>query len=360
MILDVVYNHFGPDGNYIREFAPQFLSTIHKTEWGDPFNFDGPDSGPVREFFIANAAYWIDEYHIDGLRLDATQAIFDDSPNHIVAELTDRARAAAKERSDLRHGRERVAGRQLRSGRGRRAGAGWTRVWNDDLHHAARVALTGKNEGYFTDYSGNPQEFVSAAKWGFLYQGQQYRWHNRRRGRPAFDIAAHRFVAFLENHDQIANSGRGYRVNQMTSPSRFRAMTAYLLLIPATPMLFQGQEYASTSPFLYFADHSPDLSALVFKGRREAMQRFRSQSSPEGMALVPDPSDPQTFERSKLDYAERASRPEWLRPAPRSDSRCGRPTRRSAARPRRISTARYSARRRSCCGSSCPTTATAS
>ena len=313
VILDVVYNHFGPDGNYIREFAPQFLSTIHKTEWGDPFNFDGPDSGPVREFFIANAAYWIDEYHLDGLRLDATQAIFDDSPSHVVAELTDRARAAGaaagrsifvmaeNEAQDPSQVRPRDGG-----------GCGLDAVWNDDLHHSARVALTGKNEGYFMDYCGSPQELVSAAKWGFLYQGQQYRWHNRRRGRPAFDIPRHRFVAFLENHDQIANSGRGYRVNQMTSPARFRAITAYLLLIPATPMLFQGQEYASTSPFLYFADHNPELSAAVFKGRREAMVRFRSQAGDEGMSLVPDPSDPKTFERSKLDYSERASRPEWL------------------------------------------------
>ena len=311
VILDVVYNHFGPDGNYIREFAPQFLSTIHKTEWGEPFNFDGPDSGPVREFFVANAAYWVDEFHIDGLRLDATQAIFDDSPNHIVAELTDRARAAAKGRSIyVMAENETQDASQVRPRE--KGGHGLDAVWNDDLHHAARVALTGKNEGYFMDYGGTPQEFVSAAKYGFLYQGQQYRWHNRRRGWPALDIPRHRFVAFLENHDQIANSGRGYRVNQMTSPARFRAMTAYLLLIPATPMLFQGQEYASTRPFLYFADHGPELSALVHNGRREAMVRFRSQGSPEGMALVADPAARNTFERSKLDPAERAARPEWL------------------------------------------------
>ncbi len=168
-------------------------------------------------------------------------------------------------------------------------GCGLDAIWNDDLHHAAHVALTGKNEGYFTDFRGSPQEFVSAAKWGFLYQGQQYRWHNRRRGRPAFDIPRHRFVSFLENHDQIANSGRGYRLHQMTSPGRFRAMTAYLLLIPATPLLFQGQEYASTRPFLYFADHHPDLAATVLHGRRESMRRFRSQSGAGGVAAHPRP-----------------------------------------------------------------------
>ncbi|MDY3551310.1 malto-oligosyltrehalose trehalohydrolase [Gemmata sp. JC717] len=311
VILDVVYNHFGPDGNYIREFAPQFLSTIHKTEWGEPFNFDGPDSGPVREFFIANAAYWVEEFHIDGLRLDATQAIYDDSPTHVLTEIARRARAAAGRRTIYVMGENEPQDANLVRPP-ENGGCGLDAIWNDDLHHAARVALSGKNEGYFMDYSGTPQELVSAAKYGFLYQGQQYRWHNRRRGRPAFDIPRHRFVAFLENHDQVANSGRGHRVNQLTSPARFRALTAYLLLIPATPMLFQGQEYASTRPFLYFADHHPELAALVFNGRREAMRRFRSQAGPDGMSLIPDPADPKTFERSKLDPAERDSRPEWL------------------------------------------------
>ncbi|MCE9563141.1 MAG: malto-oligosyltrehalose trehalohydrolase [Planctomycetes bacterium] len=313
IILDVVYNHFGPDGNYIREFSPQFLSTIHTTEWGEPFNFDGPDAGPVRDFFVSNAGYWIDEFHIDGLRLDATQAIFDDSPDHILAAIARRVRKVGRERGRatyLMGENEPQDANMIRSPDV--GGFGLDSIWNDDLHHAARVGLTGKNEGYFMDYYGTPQEFISAAKWGFLYQGQQYRWHNRRRGRPAFDIPRHRFVAFLENHDQVANSGRGYRVHQMTSPARFRAMTAYLLLIPATPMLFQGQEYASTKPFLYFADHHPDLAAQVLQGRRESMRRFRSQGGPEGLRLVADPADPSTFERCKLDPAERSLRPEWI------------------------------------------------
>ncbi|VTU01972.1 -alpha-glucan branching protein : Malto-oligosyltrehalose trehalohydrolase OS=Desulfovibrio sp. U5L GN=DesU5LDRAFT_0871 PE=3 SV=1: Alpha-amylase: Alpha-amylase: DUF3459 [Gemmataceae bacterium] len=311
VILDVVYNHFGPDGNYIREYAPQFLSTIHTTEWGEPFNFDGPDAGPVREFFVANAGYWVDEYHLDGLRLDATQAIFDDSKDHVVAAIGREVRRAARGRATFvmaeNEPQDANIVRPPHAG-----GYGLDAVWNDDLHHAARVALTGKNEGYFMDYLGTAQEFVSAAKWGFLYQGQQYRFHNRRRGRPALDVPRHQFVAFLENHDQVANSGRGLRVNQVTSPARFRAMTAYLLLTPATPMLFQGQEYASTRPFLYFADHTAELAALVHNGRRNAMRLFRSQAGPEGMALVPDPADPATFERCKLDRAERDARPEWV------------------------------------------------
>jgi maltooligosyltrehalose trehalohydrolase len=345
VILDVVYNHFGPDGNYVREYAPQFLSTIHTTEWGEPFNFDGPDAGPVREFFVANAGYWIDEYHLDGLRLDATQAIFDDSKDHVVAAIGREVRRAARGRATFVMAENEPQDATIVRPPGA-GGYGLDAVWNDDLHHAARVALTGKNEGYFTDYLGTAQEFVSAAKWGFLYQGQRYRFHNRRRGRPALDVPRHQFVAFLENHDQVANSGRGLRVNQVTSPARFRAMTAYLLLIPATPMLFQGQEYASTRPFLYFADHSAELAALVHSGRRNAMRLFRSQSGPEGMALVPDPADPATFERC----------PSGSRSTP-TCSRSAGPTRRSR---RRTSTARCSARPRSCSGSSPATPGTGS
>jgi maltooligosyltrehalose trehalohydrolase len=311
VILDVVYNHFGPDGNYIREFAPQFLSSTHKTEWGEPFNFDGNDSGPVRAFFVANAAYWVDEFHIDGLRLDATQAMYDDSNEHVIAELARRVREAARGRSTFIMGENEPQEASLVKPPAE-GGYGLDALWNDDLHHSARVALTGKNEGYFTDYLGSPQELVSAAKWGFLYQGQQYRWHRRRRGTPAFGVPRNRFVTFIENHDQVANSGRGYRVHQLTSPARWRAMTAYLLLGPGTPMLFQGQEYASTRPFLYFADHHPELAAIVHGGRRAEARRFRSLSGPEGQRLIPDPADRKTFEACKLDPAERSTRGEWL------------------------------------------------
>ncbi|MGL4550023.1 MAG: alpha-amylase family glycosyl hydrolase, partial [Gemmataceae bacterium] len=311
VILDVVYNHFGPDGNYIREFAPAFLSDRHHTDWGEPFNFDGPDSGPVRDFFCANAAYWVSEFHLDGLRLDATQAMIDDSHEHIVAAVGRSARAAAGGRRLFlvaeNEPQEANLVRPAEAG-----GCGLDAVWNDDLHHAVRVALTGKNEGYYCDYSGTPQELISAAKWGFLYQGQQYRWHRRRRGTPAFDIPAHRFITFIENHDQVANSGRGHRVLQLTSPSRYRAITAYLLLGPGTPMLFQGQEYASPRPFLFFADHGPELAQAVLRGRREALRRFRSQAGAEGQRLVNDPADPEAFARCKLRPEDRHERPEWV------------------------------------------------
>jgi maltooligosyltrehalose trehalohydrolase len=311
VILDVVYNHFGPDGNYMREFAPQFFSTRHKTLWGEAFNFDGPDSGPVREFFISNAAYWIDEFHLDGLRLDATQAIYDDSPEHILSAIACKAREVAGRRSVFLMGENDALDtnlvRSLESG-----GCGLDGLWNDDLHHTARVALIGRREGYYMDFRGKPQEFISAAKWGFLYQGQQYRWQKRRRGRPAFDIPRQRFVTFIENHDQIANSGRGQRLHQLTSPARLRAVTSYLLLIPSTPMLFQGQEFASSRPFLFFADHHPDLAAMVLQARRDTMRKFRSQAGADAIRLMPDPADPATFDRCKLDPAERSSRPEWI------------------------------------------------
>jgi maltooligosyltrehalose trehalohydrolase len=311
VILDVVYNHFGPDGNYVREFAPQFFSTRHSTQWGESFDFEGPDSVPVREFFIANAGYWIDEFHLDGLRLDATHAIVDESPEHILAAITCRAREAARGRSVFLVGENELQDtkllRDVEAG-----GCGLNGMWNDDLHHAVRVALTGRSEGYYMDFRGRPQELISAAKWGFLFQGQHYRWHKRRRGRPAFDIPRQRFVAYIENHDQIANSARGKRLHQLTSPSSLRAATAYLLLIPSTPMLFQGQEYASTRPFLYFADHHPDLAATVYQARRDGTRKFRSQAGADALRLIPDPADPSTFDRCKLDPAERSFRSEWV------------------------------------------------
>ena len=167
------------------------------------------------------------------------------------------------------------------------------------------VALTGKREAYYTDYRGSPQELISAVKWGYLYQGQRYKWQRSRRGTPALDLPPSAFVAFIENHDQVANSAHGRRVHQMTSPGRYRAMTAFLLLSPPTPMLFQGQEFASSAPFLYFADHRGELGDKVREGRAAFLTQFPSIASPEMMATLPDPSDPGTFERCKLDFAER-------------------------------------------------------
>ncbi len=305
VILDVVYNHFGPDGNYLREFAEDYFNDRYTTDWGAAINFDGENAGPAREYFIANACYWIEEFHLDGLRLDATQSIFDLSDDHILAAIARRARSSARGRSIVI-----VAENELQEAilvrTPEQGGYGTDAVWNDDFHHSAMVAMSGRNEAYYIDYLGKPQELISAIKYGYLYQGQWYKWQKKARGTPGLKIPPEAFITFIQNHDQIANSARGERCHQLTSPGRYRAMTALALLGPGTPMLFQGQEFAASSPFLYFADHNEELADLVRKGRAEFLAQFPSFATPETQAGLAVPSDPLTFERSKLDLSERA------------------------------------------------------
>ncbi|HYD51929.1 MAG TPA: malto-oligosyltrehalose trehalohydrolase [Gemmatimonadaceae bacterium] len=305
VLLDVVYNHFGPDGCYLREYADEYFSTTHRSEWGESPNFDGERCGPVREFFLSNAAYWVDEFHLDGLRLDATQSIVDESEPHVLVELGRRVREAARGRGTLIVNENEPQQARLVRPPETKGGCGLDMIWNDDWHHTAIVALTGQDEAYYTDYRGSAQELVSAAKHGFLYQGQWYRWQRKRRGSPAFDLEPARFVHFLENHDQIANSGTGARPSAMASPARWRALTALLLLGPQTPMLFQGQEWKASSPFLFFADHRPELARQVTKGRREFMAQFANLALPEVAERLALAHEPSTFERCKLDRAER-------------------------------------------------------
>lgn len=304
VILDVVYNHLGPDGNYLREFAEDYFTSRYKTDWGEAINYDGGNAGPVRDYFIANAGYWIDEFHLDGLRLDATQNIYDLSGDHILAAITRRVREAARGRAIViiaeNEPQETILIRPQEQG-----GYGLDALWNDDFHHSAMVAMTGRNEAYYTDYLGKPQEFISAIKYGYLYQGQWYRWQEMRRGTPSLKVPPSAFVMFIQNHDQIANSGRGERCHQLTSPGLYRAMTALTLLAPGTPMLFQGQEFAASNPFLYFADQNSELAELVRKGRAEFLAQFPSLATPEIQSQLDDPCDPRTFERSKLDLSER-------------------------------------------------------
>jgi len=305
VILDVVYNHFGPVGNYLRAFSPAYFTDRYENEWGDAINFDGPDAGPVREFFLANAEYWIAEFHLDGLRLDATQQIFDRSPSSIVAEIGVRARQAAGDRAIVvvaeNEPQDTRLVRPLADG-----GYGLDAVWNDDFHHSAIVALTGRGEAYYSDTRGEPQELISAAKYGYLFQGQHYDWQRQPRGAPAWGLPPPAFVTFLQNHDQVANSARGRRGHQITSPGRWRAMTALLLLLPGTPMLFQGQEFAASAPFLYFADFEGDLAAAVRRGRAEFLRQFPSIADIEARGgVLADPAVPGTFERCRLDLTER-------------------------------------------------------
>lgn len=309
VILDVVYNHLGPSGNYLKQFAEGYFTNRYENEWGEAIHFDGDDAGPVREFFISNAAYWIDEFHMDGLRLDATQTIHDASKEHVLAAITRRAREAVQGRSIIIVAENEPQHTLLVRPR-EKGGYGIDALWNDDLHHTAMVALTGRNEAYYTDHRGSPQELLSAVKWGYLYQGQRYSWQKKRRGTPALDLPPATFVTFTQNHDQIANSARGQRIHKLTTPGRHRAMTALLLLAPGTPMLFQGQEFSASSPFLYFADHEPDLAKSVAKGRKEFLSQFPSLATPEMIASLPDPSDAATFERCKLDWRERERNPE--------------------------------------------------
>jgi maltooligosyltrehalose trehalohydrolase len=304
VILDVVYNHLGPRGNVLTQYTPAYFSARHETEWGKAINFDGPDSGPVREFYLANAAHWVGEYHIDGLRLDATQAIFDDSGDHILTHIGRAVRAAAAGRATVVvNENEPQLARIARPVE--RGGYGLDGIWNDDFHHSAMVALTGRAEAYYSDHGGTPQEFISAAKYGFLMQGQRYAWQEHRRGSPALDLEPWQFVTFLQNHDQVANSGSGRRCHALSSPGRYRAVTALLLLGPGTPMLFQGQEFAASAPFFYFADHEPGVAAEVKAGRAEFLAQFPRLDRPETIDEVPDPADPDTFERSKIDHRER-------------------------------------------------------
>ena len=304
VILDVVYNHVGPDGAYLKRYSPRYFSERYENEWGDPINFDGASSAPVREYFVANAGYWVDEFHLDGLRLDATQQVFDASRPHVLDEITRRVRGAAGGRATLVVAEN--ESQESRLVRGEVPGsAPMDALWNDDFHHAARVAATGHNEAYYSDYRGGAQELLSAAKHGFLFQGQRSRWQAKGRGESTRGVAPAALVNYLQNHDQVANSASGLRLAALTSPGRMRALTALLLLAPGTPMLFQGQEFAASSPFLFFADHHGELAAAVRRGRAEFVTQFPSIATPEAQARLADPCDRATFERCKLDDGER-------------------------------------------------------
>jgi maltooligosyltrehalose trehalohydrolase len=299
VILDVVYNHFGPSGNSMFEWCPYFKSA-KSTEWGEAIDFDGPHSAGVREYFIANAGYWIDELHMDGLRIDATQTIYDSSPEHVLGAIARRAREAGGGRHIFLVGENEPQDSALLE-----PPIDLDALWNDDYHHTARVAMTGLIDGYFHDYRGTPQELISAAKRGFLYQGQLYPWQENPRGGPTRGIPRHKFVHCLENHDQVANLGFGERLAQLADPATVRAATALTLLTPALPMLFQGQEAGSSRPWLFFVDHCEDLQQPVRKGRAEFVAQFARLATAEAQAALPDPCAEATFRACVLDPAGR-------------------------------------------------------
>ena len=297
VILDVVYNHLGPTGNSLFRFAPFKLEGRGGNEWGDTLDFANPG---VREFFITNAGYWIEEFHFDGLRLDATQAIHDDTRPHVLGEIVRRARAAAGTRRIFTVGEnepQNVALVQpIEEG-----GCGLDAIWNDDFEHSWRVALTGASDGYFHDYRGTPQEIVSAVKHGFLYQGQVYAWQRNVRGTPTRGLPPWRFVHCLENHDQVANTGLGDRLITVAQPAAYRAALGVLLLAPQLPMLFQGQEVGSARPWRYFVDHDPELDRAVREGRASFLSQFARLATREAQIVLPDPGAESTFEACILD-----------------------------------------------------------
>ncbi len=299
VIMDVVYNHLGPEGNYLGEFGPYFTARYH-TPWGRALNFDDADSQPVRDYFIANALHWFRNYHIDGLRLDAVHAIFDTSAYHFLQELADKV-AVFDQNSGRKH--YLIAESDLNDPRlirsPNRGGYGLDAQWCDDFHHSLRTLFTGEQTGYFADY-GELSHWVKALQEGYVYSGQ-YSCHRRRHhGRPAHDIPPDRLVVFSQNHDQIGNQMTGERLSGKISFAAQKLMAAAVLLSPTIPMLFMGEEYAETAPFLYFVSHGdPELIAAVRKGRKEEFKTFQWSGEP------PDPQDEATYLKSKLDWNQR-------------------------------------------------------
>jgi len=299
VLLDVVYNHFGPDGNYLRVFSAQYFTDRHHTPWGDALNLDGPGAPAVREYLIGNALHWAHEYHVDGLRLDATHALVDDSDEHLLREL------AATVRASLPAGRSFVIfaedeRNEARLGRPvEREGYGLDGIWADDFHHAVRIALTGERGGYYDNYSGSIDELARTIADGWLFQGQLTRAGHPRGSDPR-ELEYPQFVFCIQNHDQIGNRPAGDRLNHAVAPALYRAVSALLLLAPETPLLFQGQEWAASTPFQYFTDHNAELGRLVTEGRRREFAYWHERTG----ADVPDPQSPATFEASKLCWDE--------------------------------------------------------
>jgi maltooligosyltrehalose trehalohydrolase len=310
VVLDVVYNHFGPEGNYLPAFTSgRIFTERHHTPWGAAVNYDGPDSGPVREFVVQNALHWIHEYHIDGLRLDATHAIVDDSPVHVLQELTTRVRAlAGPDRhvvfiaEDERNERQVVQPVE-------KGGLGLDGVWADDFHHQLRRLIAGDQEGYYASYTGMTDDLAFTLRKGWFYEGQVSPHQGEPRGTPAGDLPPPSFVHCIQNHDQVGNRALGERLNHEISPAVYRAASALLLLSPYTPLLWMGQEWAASTPFLYFTDHPEELGRLVTEGRRKEFQHFSAFADPEVRESIPDPQAPETFQRSKLDWSERMNQP---------------------------------------------------
>ena len=301
VLLDVVYNHFGPDGNYLHAYAPDFFTERHQTPWGAAIAFDGAQSGVVRDFYVHNALYWLEEYNFDGLRFDAVHAIADESSPHVLDELALRIR-------------EHMRGRHVHlvlendDNEARHLGAGrYDAQWNDDAHHAYHVALTGEGDGYYADYADRPiAHLARTLAEGFAYQGDPSPFRGgKRRGESSRSLPPTAFVTFLQNHDQIGNRAFGERLTELARPEPLRAALEILLLAPSPPLLFMGDEWGASSRFPFFCDFEGDLAHAVTEGRRREFARFARFADEATRASIPDPCDPATFLSARLDWCER-------------------------------------------------------
>jgi malto-oligosyltrehalose trehalohydrolase len=305
VLLDVVYNHFGPEGNYLGFYAPQFFTDRHRTPWGKGINFDGPESRVVRDFFIDNALYWLNEYHFDGLRLDAVHAITDDSELHILAELADAVRKSLGQDRHIHLVLENDSNqsRYLRRSEGCQPQA-YTAQWNDDVHHALHVLITGERDGYYCDYSKQPIDQLGRCLInGFAFQGEtSLHRDSQPRGESTDGLPLTAFISFMQNHDQIGNRAFGERITKIADPSAVRAAAAILLLAPSPPMIFMGEEFGAETPFLFFCDFKGDLAAAVTAGRRDEFARFSRFTDPADRERIPDPNAVTTFEASRLNW----------------------------------------------------------
>jgi malto-oligosyltrehalose trehalohydrolase len=314
VLLDVVYNHFGPEGAYQHVIAPQIFTDRHKTPWGAAINTDGGESGPVREYFIHNALYWIEEHHLDGLRLDAVHAILDDGEKHLLEELAERVRAAAPNRFIhlVLENEENQASRLVRGADGKPRW--YTAQWNDDVHHVLHVAASGESKGYYNDYLGDTEKLGRALAEGFAFQGEAMPYRGHARGEPSAFLPPAAFVAFIQNHDQVGNRAFGDRLTDFVPAETVRAVAATYLLLPQVPMLFMGEEWAAAQPFPFFCDFGEELAEAVRKGRREEFARFPEFQDPAMRERIPDPTAEATFASAKLCWNDlaRVQHAEWL------------------------------------------------
>jgi maltooligosyltrehalose trehalohydrolase len=314
VLLDVVYNHFGPEGNYLSLYAPQFFTERHHTPWGAAVNFDGAESAPVREFFIGNALRWLQEFHVDGLRLDAVHAIVDDSARHFLDELADRVHEYVPDRAVhlILENEENQAARLLRDNADRPLT--FTAQWNDDVHHVLHSAATGEARGYYADYYGDTAKLGRALAEGFAFQGEVMPFRGSPRGEASGFLPPEAFIAFIQNHDQIGNHAYGERWGQLAPQATRRAVAAVYLLLPQIPLLFMGEEWNAAQPFPFFCDFGGELGQAVRKGRQAEFAHLPEFSDPARRHTIPDPVDEATFKAAVLcwDDLQKAAHTQWL------------------------------------------------